>query len=77
MTDDKKDMGQAGACCSNNGKCGRCGACKFVAGVLIGLLIAGTGLGVFLAGRCGGHSCCMMSHHMMCPMPGQAEQPSK
>jgi hypothetical protein len=59
-------------------ECGarRCGGCKFLAGVLVGLLIAGTSIGIFLAGRLGRHHSCGMGMHGYCPMMQQA-QPSK
>jgi len=63
-----------------DGSCARkCGGCKFLAGVLVGLLVAGTGLGIYLAGRCRSHGMCPMMHGM-CPMTGQqtpAPTPSK
>lgn len=47
----------------------RCGGCKFLAGVLVGLLVAGTGLGIYLVGRCrSGGTCPVM--HGMCPYEG-------
>lgn len=60
-------------------ECGsrRCGGCKFLAGVLVGLLIAGSGVGIYLAGRLGGHHCAM-GRHGYCPMTqDQPAQPSK
>lgn len=55
----------------NDGSCARkCGGCKFLAGVLVGLLVAGTGLGIFLAGRCRSRGMCPMMHGL-CPMTGE------
>lgn len=45
----------------------KCGGCKFVCGVVIGLLVAGTGFGLFMAGRCAQKS-------GMCPITGQPMQ---
>ncbi|MBI4249628.1 MAG: hypothetical protein HY611_09005 [Elusimicrobia bacterium] len=46
----------------------KCGGCKFLAGVLVGLLLAGTGFGLYMAGRCSGRACPTQS---MCPMQSQ------
>jgi len=64
-------------CCTDEGKKkhGNCSCCKFMAGVLVGLLIAGTALGIYLAGKCKGGHCCMMSHHPMAM--SEPAQPSK
>lgn len=65
MADEKKEDG------SQN--CARkCGGCKFFAGMLVGLLLAGTGLGIYLAGKCG------RCHSMMkagCPFSGEMGRP--
>lgn len=71
MPEEKKEETQAG--CGSR----RCGGCKFLAGVLVGLLIAGTGLGLFLAGRCGSSRMCGMKGHGMCPMSQHQDSPSK
>ncbi len=74
---DNKDQSQGEGSCAR-----KCGGCKFLAGVLVGLLVAGTGLGLYLAGRCHSHGMCPMMHGM-CPMTGQqtpaqsAPKPSK
>jgi len=33
----------------------KCGGCKFLAGIIVGLLMAGTGFGLYMAGR--SHGC--------------------
>ena len=52
MAEEKKDETKGSCACG----AGRCGGCKFLAGVLVGLLLAGAGLGVFMAGHCSGHA---------------------
>ncbi len=63
------------------GACARkCGGCKFLAGVIVGLLLAGTGFGLYMAGR--SHNC---YHKSMCPfmmtrqngMPMMPSKPAK
>jgi hypothetical protein len=51
---------------------GRCGGCKFLAGILVGLLLAGTGLGLFMAGHCAAGRCAMRSS-----MPPPASPPAR
>ncbi|MDE2039820.1 MAG: hypothetical protein KGO96_08655 [Elusimicrobia bacterium] len=44
-------------------ECGRrCGGCKFMAGILVGLLLAAAAFGLFLAGHCSGYG------HRYCPI---------
>ena len=58
----------------NAGNCGRkCGGCKFLAGVIVGLLLAGTGFGLYMAGRshnCRTQAACPFMQGMM--MPGKS-----
>jgi len=44
----------------------KCGGCKFVCGMVVGLLVAGTAYGLFMAGRCAQKSgMCPVSGHPM------------
>ncbi len=70
MADNQKEAQAEGGCAR------KCGGCKFLAGVLVGLLVAGAGLGIYLAGRCRGHSACPFMEHY-CPLSGQAQPPAK
>ncbi|OGS01576.1 MAG: hypothetical protein A3G41_06255 [Elusimicrobia bacterium RIFCSPLOWO2_12_FULL_59_9] len=62
MPEENKDSTAAPGCHR------KCGGCKFLAGVLVGLLLAGTGFGLYMAGRCSGRACPTQS---MCPMQSQ------
>jgi hypothetical protein len=65
MADEKKEEGAQ--------NCRKCGGCKFFAGMLVGLLLAGTGLGIYLAGTCG-HCRSVSMMKAGCPFSGPMGQ---
>jgi len=72
MADENKDASKDECCAHGSCSHHRCGGCKFFAGLLVGLLLAGTALGIFLAGRCHSHHMCGM-HKSMCPFEQQMQ----
>jgi hypothetical protein len=53
-----KDAGKDEGCCSSSSGC--CGKNKkFLAGLLLGVVLAGGGFGLFMAGKCSGKMCKM------------------
>ncbi|MHB2026005.1 MAG: hypothetical protein ACYCPQ_05140 [Elusimicrobiota bacterium] len=69
MSEESKDGAKEG--CGKG--CGRkCGGCKFLAGLIVGLLLAGTAFGFYMAGRA--HMC---GHKAMCPFGTMMAQPGR